>query len=163
MTVRWVAAALLLAGALLYAAVAVPMRRQAVAAAEEYRQARDEARDIRARLQRLERRDAAHARAATALAGAATPGDTVRAVRRSMVQTLHGARVSGVRLGVVPGRAPYAARVRLTAGGPFAEVVALTGRIARPETGIVLERVRLLPQGQHLTLDLEGVTLGRSQ
>ena len=82
-----------------------PTQRQAAAAADEYRRARDEARDIRTRLARLERRDAAHTRAATALA-AATPGDTVRAVRRSVVQTLQNAGVSGVRLSVLPAGRP---------------------------------------------------------
>lgn len=163
MSARWVAAALLGAGIALYAAVAVPMQRQSAATAEEYRRARDEARDIRTRMARLERRDAAHARAATALAGAATPGGTVRAVRRSVVQTLQGARLSGVRLGVVAARAPFAARVHLTTEGPFSEVVALTDRVARPETGIVLERVRLVPRGDRVSLDLDGVTLRRIQ
>jgi hypothetical protein len=143
----------------LYVAVAVPAQRQASAAAEEYRRARDEARDVRTRLARLERRDAAHTRAAAAITGA-TPGETVRAVRRSVVQTLQGAGVSGVRLSVAPGRAPLAARVRLTASGPFPEVIALTNRIARPETGVVLERIRLSPRASGVTLDLDGVTLG---
>lgn len=162
MIARWIAAALLAAAVVLYAAVAIPTQRQAAAAADEYRRARDEARDVRSRLARLERRDAAHTRAATAVAGA-TPGETVRSVRRSVVQTLHSAAVSGVRLSVTPGRAPHAARVRLSASGPFPEVMALTGRIARPETGIVLERVRLSPRPGGVALDLEGVTLGSGQ
>jgi len=156
---RWVAAALLAGGIVLYAAVAVPMQRQAALAAEDYRRARDEARDIRTRLARLERRDAARARAATVLAGA-TPGDTVRAVRRSVVQTLQGVRLSGVRLGVSAERPPYAARVRLAATGSFADAVALTGLLARPDTGIVLDHVRLAPRGEGVALDLEAVTLG---
>lgn len=159
MTARWIAAGLVSLSVALYAAVAIPTQRQAADAAEEYRVARDEARDIRARLGRLERRDAAHVRAVSAVAGA-TPADTVRAVRRSVVQTLQGARVSGVRLGVVAGRAPYAARVHLSASGPFPEVMTLVGRVARPETGVVLEHVHLGPRGDGVTLDLEGVTLG---
>jgi hypothetical protein len=162
MITRWIAAALLVAAVVLYAAVAVPTQRQAAAAADEYRRARDEARDVRSRLARLERRDAAHTRAATAVAGA-TPGETVRAVRRSVVQTLQNAAVSGVRLSVTSGRPPYTARVRLSASGPFPEVMALTGRIARPETGVVLERVRLSPRSDGVTMDLEGVTLGPGQ
>jgi hypothetical protein len=157
---RWIAAALLVAAVVLYAAVALPTQRQAAAAADEYRRARDEARDVRSRLARLERRDAAHARAATAVSGA-TPAETVRAVRRSVVQTLQSAAVGGVRLSVTPARPPHAARVRLSANGPFPEVMALTARIARPETGIVLGRVRLSPRPSGtLDLDLEGVTLG---
>jgi len=49
MIARWIAAALVTVGVVLYAAVAVPMRRQAQVAADDYRRARDEARDMRAR------------------------------------------------------------------------------------------------------------------
>jgi hypothetical protein len=159
---RWIAAALVAVAVVLYAAVAVPMRRQAQAAADDYRRARDEARDMRARLARLERRDAAHLRAASALAGT-TPAGTVRTVRRSVVQTLLSARVSGVRLGVTAARAPFAARVRLSASGSFPEVVSLAGLVARPETGVVLERIRFAPRGDGVTLELDGVTLGPGQ
>ena len=138
------------------------MRRQAQAAADDYRRARDEARDMRARLARLERRDAAHLRAASALAGT-TPAGTVRTVRRSVVQTLQNARVSGVRLGVTAARAPFAARVHLSASGSFPEVVSLAGLVARPETGVVLERIRFGPRGDGVSLELDGVTLGPGQ
>ena len=40
-----------------------------------------------------------------------------------------------MRLGVTAARAPYAARVHLSAVGPFAEVVALGGLIARLAVG----------------------------
>ena len=162
MKARWLAALLVVAGLGLYAAVGVPMQRQAAATGDEYKRARDEARDIRTRLARLERRDAAHLRATTALPAAATPADTVRAVRRVVVQTLQEAQVGGVRLGVSAARAPYAARVRLSAEGPFAQVVSLAGLLARPERGLVLEKVRFSPRGDRVSLDLEGVTLGAS-
>ena len=80
-----------------------------------------------------------------------------------MVQTLQGARVSGVRLGVTAVRAPYAARVHLTASGSFSEVVSLAGLVARPETGVVLERIRFGPRGDGVSLELDGVTLGPGQ
>ena len=160
MKARWLAAALIAGGFALYGAVALPMQRQAAAAADDDRRARDEARDIRLRLARLERRDAAHLRATTVLASAGNPGDTVRAVRRSIVQGLGEARVSGVHLGVTAGRAPYAVRVHLATEGPFSEVVGLTGLLARPERGLVLERVHLSPRGERVSLDLEAVTLG---
>ena len=51
-------------------------------------------------------------------------------VRRSVVQTLQNARVSGVRLGVTASRPPYAARVHLSAFGSFPEVVGLAGTAA---------------------------------
>jgi len=159
MKVRILAAALLALAVALYAAAAVPMQRQAAAAADEYRRARDDARDMRARLARLERRDAAHARAARAVA-ADTPGAAVRAVRRSVVQTLQQARVSGVRLGVVAARPPYSTRVHLSATASFTDAVALTGLLARPETGLVLDRVQLSPRGDAVALEVDGVTLG---
>jgi hypothetical protein len=162
MRARWLAALLVAAAGGLYVAVGLPMQRQATAAADEYKRARDEARDIRARLARLERRDAAHARAAAALPAAATPADTVRAVRRVVVQALQEAKVAGVRLGVSSARAPYAARVRLSAEGPFAQVVSLAGLLARPDRGLVLERVRFAPRGDRVGLDLEGITLAAS-
>lgn len=159
MNARWIAAALVAAGIGLYATAAIPMQRQAAEAADEYRLARNESRDIRSRLARLERRDAAQGRAAAALA-LATPADTVRAVRRSVVRTLQGAKVSGVRLGVVASRAPYSAKVHLTATGAFPDVMRLSAFLARPETGVVLDRVRLSPRGDVVTLDLDAVTLG---
>ncbi len=162
MRARGLAALLVLAAVALYAAVGVPMQRQATAAADEYKRARDEARDIRTRLARLERRDAAHARAAIALSSGATPADTVRAVRRVVVQTLQEAHVSGVRLGVAAARAPYAARVHLSADGPFAQVVSLAGLLARPDRGLVLEHARFSPRGENVSLELEAVTLGGS-
>ena len=161
MSARWWAAGLLGAGVVLYAVAAVPMRRQAAVAADEYRRARDEARDIRTRLARLERRDAAHARASTALSASSTPGEIVRAVRRSMVRSLQGADVSGVRLGVQAARPPYTARVRLSAVGAFDAVVALAGSVSRPESGVVLERVRFAPRADRVSVDLEAVTLAR--
>ena len=160
MKARWLAAALIAGGFALYGAVALPMQRQAAAAADDDRRARDEARDIRLRLARLERRDAAHVRAAAALEGAASPGETVRAVRRSVVQDLQDAHVSAVRLGVSASRPPFAARVRLSAEGRFAEVVRLAGMVARAEKGVMLERVRLSPRGDVVAFELEGITLG---
>ena len=156
---RWIAAGLLVAAVVLYAAVAVPTQRQAAAAADEYRRARDDARDVRSRLARLERRDAVHTRAAAAVAGA-TPGETVRVVRRSVVQTLQDAGVSGVRLSVTPGRPPFAARVRLSASGPFPEVHGPDGADRAAGNG-GRARARAAFAARHgVALDLDGVTLG---
>jgi hypothetical protein len=154
---RWWAAGLAAAALALYAAAALPLQRQAAAAADEYRRARDEARDTRARLARLERRELAHARAVAV--GAGTPGETVRTVRRAVVRSLEGAPVSGVRLGVTPSRGPFAARMRLSAEGAFSDVVALTGAVSRPENGVVLDRVRLVPRQDRLGLEVDAVTL----
>jgi hypothetical protein len=41
--------------------------------------------------------------------------------------------------------------------------MALAGLIARPETGVVLERVRLGPRADGVMLELDGVTLGAGQ
>ena len=114
MSARWIAVALIAGRAIaLYAAVAVPLQRQAAAAAEDYRRARDERRDMRSRAWRAwSGATPPMRRAAPALAGRQRRASTVRGrVRRSVVQTLQSARVSGVRLGVRPG-APALRRAR---------------------------------------------------
>ena len=163
MIARWIAAALVAVGLVLYAAVAVPMRRQAAAAADDYRRARDEARDMRARLARLERRDAAHLRAASALAGATPGGHRARRCGVPWCRRCRARASPASGWASRPARSPYAARVRLSAIGSFPEVMALAGRVARPETGVVLERIRLTPRGDGVALDLDGVTLGPGQ
>jgi hypothetical protein len=51
----------------------------------------------------------------------------------------------------------------LSASGSFPEVVSLAGLVARPETGVVLERIRFAPRGDGVALELDGVTLGPGQ
>lgn len=157
---RWVAVALLGVSLLLYAGVARPMQRQAGAAADEYRRARDQRRDVRARLQRLERAGPVP-RARQAAGPAAAPGEVVRSVRRSLVRLVEEAGLSPVRLSVRPGRPPVPAAVQLGAEGSFENVVRFGGLVSRPETGIVLQKFRLSPrQGRVTVLEMDAIALG---
>jgi hypothetical protein len=161
MRLRIVAGAFGLLAALLYAAVTRPLESQAVAAGEQYRQARDQRRDARARVADLERRAAARRRAAAMLAAArVAPGGGVREVRRGVVEIVTRSRVSSVRLGVRPGRPPASAAVALSAEGPFADVVRLMAELTRPGSGLVLDRVRLVSRPPRVALDVDASGLG---
>jgi type II secretory pathway component PulM len=158
---RWIGLALLAAAIVLYVGVARPAQREAAAAGDEYRRARDERRDARARLQRLERRVPALRAADAAAPAPAAPGERVRVVRRAVVRTVEEAGLSPVRLSVRPGRPPAEVSVQLGAEGSFDEVVRFGGLVARPETGIVLQAFRLAPgHGRVTTVELDAVALG---
>jgi len=151
---------LLLAGGL-YVAGALRLESQAAAASDAFRQARERRRDTRSRLAELERREAARARAVAILAAARNaPAGGVREVRRGIVDLITRSRVSGVRLGVRPGRPPASAAVALAAEGTFADVMSLTGELSRAGRGLVLERVRLDARSSRVGLDVEASGLG---
>jgi len=161
MNVRVAGLVLLLLAAVLYVAGAVRLESQAALASDEYRQARDRRRDARSRLAELERREAARTRAVAVLAAARNaPGGGVRDVRRRIVDLVTRSRVSGVRLGVRPGRPPASAAVALSAEGSFAEVMRLTGELARAGSGLVLDRVRLGSRSSRVGLEVEASGLG---
>jgi hypothetical protein len=162
---RWIAAVLLLAAAGLYVGVARPAQKLAGQAADEYRRARDERREIRSRLTQLERRDAARRRAARVLEAPSASGEeAVRRVRRSVVHALAGVSVGGTRLSVQPGRAPVGARVHLSTEGPFEEILRLCASLARPEAGLILDRVSMHPTaGGATALDVDALGFGVGQ
>ncbi len=151
---RAIAGALVVVAVLLYAGVAAPLGREAGAAADEYRRLRDERREVRVRLARLERRDSVR----NALAAGGGPGGAVRAVRRILVDRVGVAGVSDVRLGVRPGRGAVAAR--LSAQGPFADVLRLCGLLASPDTGLVLTQVHLTPHPPLAGVELDMIAPG---
>jgi len=153
---------LLLLAVVLYVAGALRLESQAAAASDEYRQARDRRRDARSRLAELERREAARARAVAILAAARNaPAGGLRDVRRGIVDLVTRSRVSGVRLGVRPGRPPASAAVALSAEGSFADIIRLTGELAQAGRGLVLDRVRLDARSFRVGLDVEASGLGR--
>jgi len=161
MTLRAAGLVLVLVAALTYVAGAMRLESQAAAASDEYRQARDQRRDVRVRLAELERREAARTRAVAILAAARNaPAGGVREVRRGIVDLVTRARVSAVRLGVRPGRPPASATVALSAEGSFTEVMRLTGELARAGGGLVLDRVRLVSRSPRVGLDVEASGLG---
>lgn len=157
------AATLLLAGAAaLYFGAALPSRDRAAAAHQEFRRLRDARREAEARLSALERRKATRARALATLSSPASGGaqDVPSRLRRSIVESLKAAPLSGVRLAVRPAPAPERAKVRISGQGPFSEVVRFSGHLARPEGGVVLERVRFTSNGAFLSFELEGASPG---
>jgi hypothetical protein len=148
----------LVAAVLLYALVAVPLRARAEAARDAYAQARRERHEAQAQLVPLERRETARRQAAAVFATAAeAEGGPAAAVRRVVLAAVGRTAAERVRLGVRPG--PGDVTVRLSASAPHAEAVRLTGELARPETGLVLRRVRLERAGteRRITVDVEAV------
>ena len=151
---------LFLAALLVYLVGARPLQEKALLAADEYRRARDERRAQQTRLLPLERREAALRQAAASFSSLSNgPTADPRGVRRAVVASLDGARVSGVHLAVRPGRAPVAASVHLVASGTFHDVVLLSGHLVRPGSGLILDRLRLAPRPPLVDLDLEAFGL----
>jgi hypothetical protein len=145
--------------AVLYFAMALPMRREAAAAADAFGHARTERREATARAAALERRNQARAQAIAAVGGA--PADAAmaaRAVRGSVSRVLAGARVGGVRLATHPG--PRGVEVSVAARGSADEVLRLTGELARPEIGVVLERVQLSRSPGAVGVQVVGLGVG---
>jgi hypothetical protein len=160
MKVRLAAALLLVATAIVYAALTVPLQKRAAATADAYRRARDERRAAYVRLREAQRRDSALRRASPARGAAATaPADPVGATRHGIVASLEGTGLSGVRLAVRPGTPPAAAAVHLSVEGPFRDVVGLAGELVRPGTGVVLENFRLSGRDARVAMSLRGVGL----
>jgi hypothetical protein len=64
-------------------------------------------------------------------------------------------------LGVRPGPGPAEATVRVSAVASFPDAVRLSGELAGPGSGLILQRVRLEPRGdrQRIGLDVEAVAL----
>lgn len=158
------------AGALLVAAIAVglhvgvtrPMRARAAAYADAFGAARVERQDLTQRLAELQRRSRARARAMAAVAGAGSdPAVTTRAVRQSVAEAVRGSRASGVRLSIRPSDAGI--DVSVLARGSATEILDLTGQLARPEFGVVLERVTLTRDDGRVNLQLKGLGIAATR
>ena len=139
--------------------VAIPLRHQALDAADEYGRLRRERHDLQARLSRFERAEWARRRVAVVFAPGGSMEDRIRAVRRSVLGSLGDSRLTEVRVGVQPTRATGSAAVRVRAEGPFADVLQVTGRLARPGTGLILDQVRLNPRSTTVALEVNAVSL----
>jgi len=153
----------LLAALLVYVGLALPARRAAANAGDEYRKARSERREVLQRLSRMQRVRAVRAQAAAALVGGGAPASdgSLLEFRRSVLSSLEGHDVSILRLVVTPGRPPVTARVSLSADGRFVDVVRLTGGLVAPGSGLVLDKVRIGPATAGAALQLEALSLGR--
>jgi hypothetical protein len=158
------AAALLLAAmaALVYVGVARPLRAQAGAYADAFGAARVQRQEAAARLSELQRRNAARVRAIAAVKGAAgDPAVTTRAVRQSVARALEGSRASGVNLTLRPSEAGV--DVLVMARGSAADVLDLTGALARPESGVVLERVSFTRGDGRVVLQVTGLGIAETR
>jgi hypothetical protein len=150
------AAAMAVAAALLCFGVALPLRARAAADADAFGAARLVRRDAVSRVADLQRRNQARARAVAAVQGAADdPAVTTRAVRRSVAQAVEGARASDVHLAIRPGR--KGVDVTVTARGSAADVLDLTRALARPEFGVVLDRVSFTRSDRAIALQVDGM------
>jgi len=146
---------------LLYFGVVSPMRREVAATLEEYRKVRDQKHETQALLGKLEQREASRQLAASLLRKEAHGGDSIASVRRSVLASVEDPSISGVRLFVSPGRAPVVATVQLSAEGTAGAVERMSGHVARPGTGLVLERAHFASRSVGLSVELNGFSVGQ--
>ena len=150
---------LLLAGGL-YVGVAVPARRAAAQAEAELLRVQTAMEPLRRRVAESEPRRAAE----DAWRQARQRSDgSVTGLRRLLLEAVAGAPVSGVRLSVSAAASPLAARTRFAALGSFTDLVGVSERLIGPGTAVVPERLRWSRTGSDLTLELDGVVLGRAR
>ncbi len=137
---RYSLALVLVATALAIFVVVVPRaRRERDAAREQYAQAREERERLRVRLADLSRRTTGD-EGATAADGLTA----ARALRLAFLRATDGLEVTGVEIRVSPvGRGSTAASGRFAAEGRFVDVLRLARRLARPSSGLLLDRVSL--------------------
>lgn len=134
--------------------LARPAWEQAAAARAGEARALAERREARAEQMRAQRGRPAGMRAASL--GRAAPGaGDLRAVRRRILELLDQAQARKVTLDVQPASVTQAGVVRLSAEGSFEALVELATQLSAPETGLVLEQLRLgEPPGGGLRLEL---------
>lgn len=152
---RRLAAALLAVAALgLHLGVTVPLRRERDGSRREWAEAREERESLRSRLSRLERRAAARP---------APSGDAAaaRALRQSLLRAAERLSLGAVQIGVEAGRrGAVAARGRLSAEGTQPDLLRAAERLADPSSGVLLERVTLVPsRGGELRLEVQALSL----
>ena len=150
-----------LALGLLAAALAVfvglvpPARRDADAARQEFAEAREERERLRVRLADLSRRTTGD-EGATAADGVTA----ARALRLAFLRATEGLDLTGVEIGVSPvSRGTMAARGLFAAEGPYVDVLRLARRLAKPSSGLLLERVSLGEARSAVRLDAEAFIL----
>jgi hypothetical protein len=144
-----VLAALAAASSLL---IVVPLRARVGAARAESRALWAERQRVREQLAGLERREATWRRFALAAGDA----EALSALRKRLIGSVDIPGLSGVRLEVQPGRPPIAATARLSAEGDFSAIIGLLTRLARPDAGLGISRVRIGSGRTNLAVDLEG-------
>ena len=160
MTLRGLSVAVLLAALAVHLGLARPAWRELEALTGKANALGDEKQALLHRVAALDRGDVLTARATHMEVPPGVGDDDVARLRRSLLESLRGQAVSGVRLAVAPAAAPLAAEGRLQAEGTFAAVVGLSGQLVRPGAGFVLKRVRIAPTPRgSLALEVEGVSV----
>jgi hypothetical protein len=152
-------AALLLVVALaIQVGVARPAVRQRDFAQRQYAHEREERERLRVRVTDLERRAAA--RDGTL---ASDPSAAARALRAALLGGTTGVAVQAVQIASSAAQAAggVAARGHLAATGRLSDVLQVAGRLVRPRSGVLLERVQIVETGNpgQVRIELDGFSL----
>ena len=163
MSARLVAGLIVLASAAVHLGLTTRYRAEAAAAADEFRQVREERRRVAARLAEKTRLEDARRRAGELPAeGERGPLTPARAARLQIVRSLEGSGMERVRLGVAPAVLPArSVKVRFSGEGSFEDVVRFSGHGARAGSGLLLQEVALDTREDRVALSLEAMGLGR--
>lgn len=150
--------ALALSAAAVFGLLVRPAWVETAAVRDTERRAWAERRAARTELMRLERGRARPAPAeAVALVGGA-PG--ARLLRERVLRVLAGAPARGIVLEVQAPDATAPPTLRLSAEGAFVDLVELTGRLAAPSSGVILDQVRFSPAAGGVRLDVAATAWG---
>jgi hypothetical protein len=157
-TLRLVSALLLALAGALYLGVAAPALDRVAGQQQEQRRLRAAQQEASRRVAMAKEQLAARQRVATILAevGPAASGSLLAALRADVLTTLRQWSVSEVTLHVRPLQRPEGAAFRLSAKGPYRDVVGLTRGLARPRLGVILQRVSFRAGEASVALEIEG-------
>jgi hypothetical protein len=152
----------LLVGALLvYVLLGSPAERETMRAQEETLRLSNEKRALLVRRSRVERVQETRLREKRPEESAKESSEAVARLRLSLLEILAGQPVTGIRLTVVPGAPPLAAEGRVRVEGAFDDLVALSGRLVGPGSGLVLRRAQFATAaGGSLVLEVDGFSVG---
>lgn len=150
---------LIAAAAAVHFGLGVPALRDRDEARRQYAREREERERLRVRVAELERRTAALERAP-----AGDPAAAARALRAALLRATDGVAVGSVRIAATSGGTggAIAAHGHLGATGRLADVLVVAGRLVRPASGVLLERVRLAetgPTSGEVRLEVEGFSV----
>jgi len=154
MTRRLVGLGLLVVAAFVHVGLTLPARRARDEAREAFARQREEREHLRAQLARLER-------SSSVARPSAPDGDAAaaRALRRALLDATRGLAIGDVQIATQPQRGgSTAARGRLAGTGRQADVLGVAGRLAAPDSGVVLERVELALRSEGIRLEAEAVS-----
>jgi len=164
MSPRFLALWLLLVAASLHLGVTVPARRQTDRLRQTVGRLSQARREARARMAESERRSLARQRALAVLEEAtAASGEPVTRLRAAILSPLEGRPLRRVALSVRAQSAPIEASMHLALSGGFEQVVFVSGELAGPARGLVLQRVVFTPDppGVRLEMDARRLDLSR--